>query len=267
MIFRSKIIILRNVSVSKQTFTFNELQLLRNNIEDCFSRSLEDVTENKSPGTYDILPLDLTMCRYRLFQPMFLVDFKKNRIQMNTHIICEDSSHSIESIILTSWKDKDDDSGQEICWEKVNGKQRLIMSQKLFDRYIPRWCSSRNQCVLCSNLDGSRAVRNKFQQGHYVRKVSRNKDGIFINRCNEYVKISSTRKPNKCLTLPKSFKKINAKEYVRVSHFEKESGIQMQECTNKTTACSCTIEGTSTMVNYLCKQKWSKRNNYSLKRD
>ncbi len=145
----------------------SDKERIRNSIENCFGIPLSKTFEDPRPSGSDNVYLDLTQCRERLFHPMFHVRFdeKVPYVQMYSHIFRRDrTTHSIESMKLTNWDDRHHPQKFTtlLRWESetnvprqksIIGKpsyhRKLWMHEKLIKRFLPRYCSENNQCVLC----------------------------------------------------------------------------------------------------------------------
>ena len=121
------------------------------NIKKVFEKDFEDITEDKSPSSCDIIYVDSTMCQERRFQPMFRIrsDLPNPTLQMYSHILRRDGTHSIESMQITSWPAKEDSTNSECYWSGHENHSTLVLSEPMFERFLPRYCHSTMKCNLC----------------------------------------------------------------------------------------------------------------------
>ena len=200
----------------------------------------------------------MTMCSRRRFQPCFLVDHVKKRINMVTHIFLADNVHRSESVILTNWGAVPTDDMQHLSWKKDGSDVSLEMSDFLCDRFIPRLCDESNQCVLCNDRNGSSASDIRRNKGHYVKGISSCREETTKNKCNPQVPFPPKRSGIKA-RYPSTYKK--GSKYIRIRDVEKKSKC-FDVCVGNHSDCTCSPANVENQKNYLCPRKWAFRDNY-----
>ena len=134
--------------------------------------SSEELTEDTSPSSCDVIYVDFSMCQERRFQPMFRVRFDKPVpiLQMYTHILRRDGTQAIESMPVTSWP-IEDDNNSECRWSGQDLHSPLVLSERILERFLPRYCHSGMNCNLC-RMESNKS-KNSFSKtkGIFVKKA------------------------------------------------------------------------------------------------
>ncbi len=139
---------------SKQNTEY-DIESIIHEVKKIFELPEEELSENPSPSSCDAIYLDYTMCEERRFQPMFRVrfDWKIPHIQMYSHILRRDGTHSIESIQIANWVPGNDSS--DVHWRDKKMDSTLSISDRITERFLPRYCHDGMKCSLCMTSDNS----------------------------------------------------------------------------------------------------------------
>lgn len=163
------------------------------------------------PSSCDILYLDYSMCQERRFQPMFRVRLDKPVpiLQMYSHILRRDGTHAIESMQVTSWLDEEEDDSSEVSWSGKDIHSKLVLSERMFERFLPRYCNSAMKCCLCYTENNK--SKNSFtkSKGLFVKKADKPTSRQYKCLYNQKDSVKSVRQSS----YPKMEKK-----YKKVKH-------------------------------------------------